>query len=384
MRSPQERLDDSAPAVTALRAAKFADAERAAASALGQDPHNARAAAVRAIATYQQAGERLVTDLGELVVHGIGSKGFDHELGRLMWRAFLDRLAAVERDLAIADRDPAFALELCLACWEHDWNRSGEIDDGDRTLFELEYDGTAAPSDGMAPELPAGDPRRRPTYRFDAGDIAWARAMTAFQRAIAELVLAYRWNEADKLFGDDDVERITLRLGDAAGVVRAHRLILDGLAHSDRSRAAYLAETDDDREWVPNPRQKSYAMPLAVTPDLYATWEAVVRDVRRLLASEEGVSVRALVDWIHRPGAPAPDAFLDIGRMLRQPKDIVIDLRRGTHDRMEQVLRGLTGNGFRGAMRPSPVLDRLQALMGSRHASDDTFERKLRYFLWIN
>ena len=27
---------------------------------------------------------------------------------------------------------------------------------------------------------------------------------------------------------------------------------------------AYLAETDDDREWVPNPKQQSHPMPLPV------------------------------------------------------------------------------------------------------------------------
>src|SRR5439155_5752453 len=139
--------------------------------------------------------------------------------------------------------DPSFTLELCLACWEHDWNRNGHIDDSDRRLFEIEFDGHGG-------TLPEGDPRRRPTFKFDVGDADWARAMIAFQRALGELVLAYKWSELDKLmrlFGRGKDHRLTIHLLDAGRVHRARDLVLAGLDHAERSRAEYLAETDDDR-----------------------------------------------------------------------------------------------------------------------------------------
>jgi len=188
---------DASAAVKALREARFGDAEAEAATVLARDPHSAQGAAVRAVAAYQQAGSTLVTEIEGQLAFGDGMKFFDHEGARKAWRAFGDQLEAVDNDLAVAAADPKFALELCLACWEHDWNRNGRIDDRDRKLFEIEYDGKGG-------ELPDGDPRRRPTFRFDVGDVLWARAMVSFQRAGVELVLAYRWSELDKVFTRGD------------------------------------------------------------------------------------------------------------------------------------------------------------------------------------
>ena len=52
-----------------------------------------------------------------------------------------------------------------------------------------------------------------------------------------------------------------------------------------------LAEVDDDREWLPNPKQKSHAMPLTVDDALFDTWGGVLSDVRKLLLGQEGLSV---------------------------------------------------------------------------------------------
>src|SRR5262245_34992800 len=196
-RDPQARARDSAAAVVALQGSRFEDADREATAALQRDAHNSQAAAVRAITVYQAAGHKLVTGLTQVIEAGDYKKLLDHEQGRAVWREFATALEAVDRDLAIVAEDPKFSLELCLACWEHDWNRNGRIDDRDRKLFEVEYDGKGG-------RLADDDPRRRPTYRFDVGDADWARAMVSFQRAFVEIVLAYRWNELDKLFGSGD------------------------------------------------------------------------------------------------------------------------------------------------------------------------------------
>jgi diadenosine tetraphosphatase ApaH/serine/threonine PP2A family protein phosphatase len=383
--APRGPRDPAPGAVAALQASRFAEAVQQADATLARDPRSSRAAAVRAIATYKIAGHELFQSLRDIVREADKLEFFDHPGGRAAWQGFLTKLEAIDRDLAVAGADPGFSLELCLACWTADWNGNGRIDDRDRALFELEYDGKGG-------ALPEGDPRRRPTFRFDAGDIEWARAMIAFQRAAGELVLAYRWSELDNLLSRDTRKQpLVIRLTDPARIQRARELVIAGLDHADRCREAYLAETDDDREWVPSPRQKSHPMPLEVDDALYRTWAGVTGDLRRMLRSEEGLSLRELDGLAEADAATyVPDAYIDLGRMLSQPKDIVIDvgLLLSGHEPsaadFEQLLRGLLGNGFQPRMKPSPLIGRLRAMKRELDTGGDTLERKLRYLLWLN
>jgi hypothetical protein len=373
VRTPEQRVHDSAAAVDALRGSRFGDALREASAALALDSHNSQAAAVHAIAAYQQAGSDL---FAQVELRGWFPKFYRQPQA---WQTFVTKLDAIDRDLAVVAADPSFSLELCLACWEYDWNHNGQIDDRDRRLFEIEVD-------ERGEELPEGDARRRPTFRFDVGDADWARAMIAFQRAGVELMLAYRWSDLD----DDEKserDRITIHLADADRVKRARELVLAGLDFADRSRAAYLAETDDDREWVPSPRQKNHPVPLAVDEALYATWAGVTGDVRRLLASEEGVSLRELGAALDPElGRLAPDAYIDVGRMMREPTDIVLDGsdHKETPEMFEHVARGLLGHGYAKTMKPSPLIGRLKRMKHELDRGDETLSKKMRYLLWLN
>ncbi len=262
----------------------------------------------------------------------------------------------------------------------NDWNRNGEIDERDRKLFELEYDGAGG-------ELAAGDPRRRSTYRFDVGDVLWARAMLSFQRGLV-VVLAYRWSELDKLFGDGDRQQpMVIKLVDPGRVRRAHNLFVSAIAFSGQEREAYLRETDDDREWVPNPRQKSYAMPLTVDAQLYDTWSKILGDLQRWLAGQEGVSLREAFALVDEDDAKMlPDAYVDLGRMLRDPIDIVFDVssRGDKTATIERAVRGLLGNGYVKSMRASPLVGRLKHMKEQLVRGEDSLERKLRYLFWLN
>ena len=376
-RTPQQRTEDSAPAVAALQASKFDQAARAAEFALAQDPHNARAAAVHAIATYRAGGNELFIKLEHLVESGEKLKALDHASGRDAWQSFLGKLEIVDRDLAIVAEDRDFSLELCLGCWEQDWNRNGTVDERDRRLFEIERD-------NKDNELPEGDPRRRPTFRFDVGDAEWGRAMVDFQRATVETILGYRWTELDKLFTLEMGQRLVIHLEDKSRIKRARELLLATLDHADKCRAAYLAETDDDREWVPNPRQKSYAMPLPVDEALYETWHDILGDVRRLLKSEEGISLKEAQALVGADDIPV-SGFIDIGAMLRDPKDIVIDTAKLKHDLdVQGLLHDILGNGYRKGMKASPLLGRLARMKGELDRGEDSFEHKLELLLFLN
>jgi hypothetical protein len=373
---------DTGPALVALRAARFPEARDAAAAALKVDPRSSTAAAVHAIATYQEAGDALITSLTKVLEHADHLKFFDHEDGRAAWRGFLARLEEVDRDLAVVAADPGFALELCPACWEHDWNHNGRIDERDRLVFEIELD-------GKLDRLPEGDPRRRPTFRFDVGDAEWARAMIDFQRAAVELVLAYRWSELDKFFAwRGDEQRMVLHLIDAGRARHARELLLAALDAADRCRLAYLAETDDDREWVPSPRQRSHPMPLDVDADLYATWAGVTGDVRRLLASEEALPLAPLARVLAgaTPLDQLPAAQLDLGQLLRDPTDVVLDLGKlgASPAAIDAVLHDLLGHGYVTGKKASPLPGRLHRMREDLDHGQDTFERKLRYLFWLN
>ncbi|HET7506629.1 MAG TPA: hypothetical protein VFK02_36665 [Kofleriaceae bacterium] len=380
VRTPAQRVSASAASVTALQASKFDDAVHQANAVLTSDPGNARAAAVRAIATYQLGVHGLIEQLGQIIDNAERLEFFDHAGGRAAWQGFLGKLEAIDRDLAVVAADREFSLELCLACWDADWNHDGKVDARDHRLLEIELDGKGG-------EIPEGDPRRRPTFRFDVGDAEWARAMITFQRAAGELVLAYRWSELDKLLRASGPPSLTIQLTDRPRVTRARELILAGLDHADRCREAYLAETDDDREWVPSPRQRSHPIPLDVDDALYQTWAGVTGDVRRMLTSEQGLSIRELARLVDDDlVAVAPDGYIDLGRMLADPKDIEIDLTGGgiSARSIEAILRGMLGNGYQTAMKPSPLVGRLGRMKQQLERREDTIDRKLRYLFWLN
>ena len=375
---------DAAPALAALRAGEFTEAARAATAVIAREPRDSQVAAVRAVATYVGAADRLAAELQAVLERADSVHYFDHEQGRAVWTRFLSDLDAVDRDLAVAAADPQFALELCPACWTgHDWNHNGRQDPGDEHLFEIETDMAGS-------DLPARDPRRHPTFRFDAGDIQWARAMVAFQKAGAELVLAYRWSDLDKLFlskHDELGQRVVIRLIDAERVRHARADILMGLAFSAAEREAYLAETDDDREWVPSPRQANHPIPLAVDQTLYTRWAELLGDVNKLVAGEEGLSLREAADVIEpHLGHWMPDAYLDLGRLLREPQDVVIDLQLldARPPPVERIARGVLGHGYAEHMRASPLVGRVRHVIADATRGDETLVHKLHYLFWLN
>jgi hypothetical protein len=272
-----------------------------------------------------------------------------------------------------------------------DWNGDGRIDPRDQRFLEIERDANDR-------EIPEGDPRRRPTFRFDLGDVHWARAFVAFQRAVLDLALAYRWSDAQPLI--DRAQRdglrgaVSIALEHPERIEAARQRILDGLDAADAARRAYLAEADDDREWVPSPRQRSHPLPLPVDDALYRTWEQITGDLRRLVTSNEGLSVAELAQLGDHQWQRPPGGYLDLGRLLSRPRAISIDLstvtsftERRERDREtspEPVLRAFLGDSYRDRMKPSPLIGRLRRMKEEVRGGKESFERKLRYLFWIN
>ncbi len=370
-----------------LRTSKFEEAAQAAALVLKKDNGNPYAQVVAALTQFKKTMHQLSADLRTVLFGAFRGGGINHRYMRNTLTETEMFLGQVEEKLAMAARSPGVSLELCLACWKVDWNRNGRIDRNDALIFAIERD-------TKGDRFPNDDPRRMPTFRFDHGDIAWARAFIAFQRAALDLALAYKWTALDGLMrrGSREPETLVIKMENPKLVATARTLILQGLQFADDSRVAYLAEKDDDREWLPNPRQKNHPMPLPVDDALYRTWEGLLSDLRGLLAGKTGLSVAQLAQLGDHKWAHPPTGYLAIGLMLKKPKDIVINLkglknldrRDGDKGAVESALREHLGEYYQPNMKPTPLIKRLERMKSEIKRGEESMERKLRYLLWLN
>jgi hypothetical protein len=371
-------------ALAALEAGRLDEVERLASERIAADPTSARPRILRAIARHKKATEPLVKmAMNRRSLLRVNPLTLAATLGGVE-----SALAEVEADLAVAAKTPGLGMELCVACWDVDWNCDGKVDARDQRLFQIEYD-----ERGL--EIPEGDPRRKPTFRFDDGDVAWARAWVSFERAALDVLAAYDWTgpilqiRAAVEVGTMP-RRVVVPLAEPGRIAEAKRRLLEGLAHSDAERRAYLAETDDDREWVPNPRQRSHPMPLRVDEALYDTWEGVVSDVRKLVRREEGVPAAEIVKlFLDGPLREAPvRGYIDVGELLERPRSIEIDLevleRRLRAKDVKGALSHVFGAAYARDMKPSRLPRRLERMRTEIRRGDEGLERKLRYLLWLN
>ena len=375
-------------AVSALQDSRFDEAEHKALAVLQQENRNAQAHIVAAISRYRRIMDQLATD-----VVTIGAGAMERGINRQYLRFALDgsdqELEAVEAHLAMASRDPKVTLELCLACWNEDWNRNGRIDDRDMLLFQVEYDANGQP-------IPENDPRRKPTFRFDHGDVCWARAMLNFQRSLLNVILAYHIpdpRESVERFasGEDSQHKFIVKLKHPERIHKARDLILAGMDQADRARRAYLAEIDDQGEWVPNPRQKNHPIPLPVGEELYQTWEDMLSDLRNVILGEEGIPVSDVAQLGDHQWENPPRGFIDVKKLFQEPGDIVIDVsnlkrldREQSRDNVEAVLKDIFGEKYRKSMKPTRLVERLLRMKGEIDRGEESFGRKLRYLLWLN
>lgn len=373
---------DAQPALLALQGAQFDDAKKLAAQSLQRNPDNARAAGIAALAFYRQAVHDFVADAMTIASSFAASMLLRGNIVNTDFLAFMleradKRLQNVDAALAVAQKDPGFSLDLCLACWNVDWNRSGELDELDAHLLEIELDGAGKP-------LPENDPRRRPTFRFDVADVAWLRAMVNFQRAALAFGGAY---DPNITFASRNKEKLVLKLRDPSKLLAARDLALTGLTHAANCRQLVLAEADDEREWLPNSRQKSHAVPLEVDDALFETWAGVLSDLERLLKGQEGVSVAELAQLDEHPMETPPGGFIDVDAFLTQPRDLIVgrgELKRAEPGAISELLGRVLGPAYKTSLPPSPLISRLQRMRKELDRGEDTIERKLRYLLWLN
>lgn len=224
---------------------------------------------------------------------------------RAILQGFVDDLGRAEATLApiAADR---VKLPLDLARIRLDVNGDGTV--GDDELLWMILAGIDARAAGTRPDSIM--------VAFDLGDAHWLKGYTHLLRAIGEFWLAHdfraMFDQTFQLFfpraglpfapprpppGPDPMASEYPNIADLIAfvhlwnwpVVEPERLVrvhahLKAMAEQSRkSWAAILAETDDDREWIPNPRQTNRFPGLPVTQERVDSWLRVMAELDAVL-----------------------------------------------------------------------------------------------------
>jgi hypothetical protein len=249
--------------------------------------------------------------------------------------AFNDDLAFAEATLADVDA-PDVKLVLDLKQIRYDVDGDGTVADGERLLAVIER------VTGMTEqEMPASL-----TFAFDYGDVLWLRAYCNVLMGFGEFMLAHDWQASfdasffhlfpamQSPFRDALKPPTGDEMGDQFGpvadfvsfvhipwpvteparmaAVRTH--LKQMVALSRASWQAIEAETDDDREWLPNAMQTSPFASVPVDAARIAAWYEVLDEVDLILDGQKLVP-----HWRFSQG-------IDLYRVFEEPRtfDLVL------------------------------------------------------------
>ena len=237
-------------------------------------------------------------------------KEVTYEAQREALQHFLDDLAKVDATLAkLGPADTKIVVDLNKIAF--DFTGGGKAEDV-LTMIDL--------MTGVNPRGPEAKKGEKFEVAFDRADALWLRGYVNLLSATIEFFLAYDWHEsfedAAPIFYPKVAKR-TIPAGLSIGTIKnggwfedspafADMLALLHTAHwpvaeparmkavlahlksavalSRESWKAIEAETDDDREWIPSPKQKNGVLPgMPVTAEFVATWRAALDDFDAVL-----------------------------------------------------------------------------------------------------
>ena len=192
----------------------------------------------------------------------------------------LDRVDEIRKPLeAIRGSKPLFVIRP--GEWIVDWDGDGIVTPFERHLLWVPRRDVARFVDGGGFGAGASHYERQfhsPTIKVDQADVHWLLAYLNFGQAALHLVLSYEI----ELSGD-----FRIRLRDAERVrKRAYPQLLEGLRQSSALRAALTKETDDEDEWIPNPKQRRNSFPLVMDAQTFTTWGALLGHMEKLFRGQ--------------------------------------------------------------------------------------------------
>lgn len=191
----------------------------------------------------------------------------------------------------------------------------------------------------------------------DGADVHWLRGYCHVLMGLMDMILAYEqrdlferfghliFQKADSTFKMEDPEEdvnswhyLSRKILDAIAVIH---LIRFELQDADRMRSAHdhflqmvqqsrlcweraLAETDNDREWLPNPDQVS-VLQMRVDSQIITAWHSVLDELEAILNGE-----KLILDWRNtmgtfissdKPPTPPKGRGINVKRMFTEPRD---------------------------------------------------------------
>ena len=232
---------------------------------------------------------------------------------RAIFQRWTEDLAAAEATLARV-KDENVKLPLHFGEIRLDFDRDGKADP-EETLWKIYAQLNRAAANQVTAEA-----SKEFLITFDRGDVAWLRGYCHLLMAFGEFYLAHDGKElfehtAPLFFPRAETPFPFLRrvpgrpargfefddIADAVALVHLVRLpvaepkrmrsVLEHLeAMLDLSRESWrsiLAETDDDHEWVPNPKQHSMMPGGEVTPAMVEGWTAFLEEAQSILKGKK-------------------------------------------------------------------------------------------------
>ncbi len=272
---------------------------------------------------FLQAIERLMQDFHRYGTRDLSTSGFGpfrrlpvpvnadpetltYEKARNIAKTFSENLSKADTSLSSIS-DTKVKLPIRFGLIRLDLNNDGQAESAE-TLWKV-YSSLATNSrvtDKSAEQF---------TISFDRGDVHWLRGYCHLLMACCQIYLAHDTSEMFKctghlLFkkvetpykylhsgkhikriGSDDLELLDIiafihlirwNVVEPERMTEALHHLETTVAQSDITWNFYMAESDDDCEWIPNPRQKG------VIPDVHVT-DAMVSAWRELMSNVDGV-----------------------------------------------------------------------------------------------
>ena len=234
---------------------------------------------------------------------------------RRMLQNLLDDLTAAEKTLADI-KDERVKLPLHFGLIRLDVNGDGKSADGE-VLWKIyaNLNRGIRLGDQFAPEHAEAF-----VIAFDYGDVHWLRGYCHLLSSMCETILAYDQQDlfnavAHQLFDNPDVptlpKNVIIRqdpnnpwmddIADAIAAIHLSRFPLkepermkSALAHLEQvialsrdSWKSIQAETDDDREWIPNSKQTGVIPGVRVTEEMIGGWHGFLDEAEKMLSGKK-------------------------------------------------------------------------------------------------
>lgn len=304
---------------------KLAEGEKALTELLAKNPKDAQARFGLGATQFVHAVERLVQSFQRYGMRDLGGGGLPflrlpipanpnpspvrYEDIRAIFATFLADVTSAEATLALVD-DPAVKLPLHFGLIRLDLDGDGTAGE-DETLWKI--------YERLIPNGGASEAKAKAfVIAFDRGDVAWLRGYCHLLSAFAEFYLAHDGRElfehsAHLIFARPQTPFPFLKppadprrqfdfneIADLVATVHVLRMpvtepkkMASALAHleavvklSRESWKFYEAETDDDNEWIPNPKQSTVMPGGQVTEEMIKGWREFLDEADVLLAGK--------------------------------------------------------------------------------------------------